>query len=100
MIALLVAATAVPVCFGLLCRMDGLNIKRHKAAFVGLHLGLFLASFAAFMNGLQGTVTHQDGFVLLGSASWLALSWRTWANGAPEHAKRKPKLTFSEQPNQ
>lgn len=97
MIDLLAMAIAAPVCFGYLCRMDGLNIFQHRLPVIGLHLGLFLASLAAGIHGFEGKASWQDGFVLLGAACWLGVSLHTWARGIPDHVKRQKKQALSEQ---
>ncbi len=75
---------------GYVGRADGLNIWEHRLAYLGLHLGLFGASFIAGVHAWTGAAGLQDWLSVLGSGCWLVVSYHSWHQGVPDHVRRHP----------
>ena len=83
------AAALLAVAF--VCRLNGMQWRHVKARFIVLHLA-WLTYCGAVLFQVTG---HAWRFPaeLLGLACaglWLFISWPTWRNGVPPHARRQP----------
>jgi peptidoglycan/LPS O-acetylase OafA/YrhL len=84
--ALLFASMAVGVAY--LCRLDGLNVRRHKVSILVHYVACFIAIANAGYHAWIQTWDVQDWAILIGCAAALIVSYSTWKNGPPKWVER------------
>lgn len=72
------------------CRLDALEIRRHRFSIVALHVGLAGVVFEAALNAAHGATDLQDVLAVVAAGSWIMVSRVSWSEGVPRHFERMP----------
>lgn len=84
-VVMLIAAGAV---FGYICRLDLLQVTRHKLRVILLHVALTACAGAAGFAAYESALGLQDVAGLAAAITWLWVSLPTWRHGPPSHATK------------
>ena len=85
---MLVFWSAVLLVPAYVCRLNLVRFGKHSSLVVLFHWALFAGCLSSVYAGWVGVVGLSDVTSLVSAAAWLAVSWYTWGDGAPEHTLR------------
>ena len=88
LVDLLVLAGATGAFSGCLCRLISLDIRHDCRVIILMHAGLSVSMLWAGYHAWFGSWTAGDIASIVGTASWIVISYGTWRHGVPEHFRR------------
>jgi len=90
---ILLLAIVVPTIAAYVCRLNYLRVLHHSPMVILLHISLAMSSGWAGYHAYLGIWGLQDIACASAAALWIAVSYRTWKDGVPDHFKTE-RITF------
>ena len=90
MIQAAILVLSVAALIGMICRIDGMTWRTHRAPVVAMNVAWGIAAGQSALQALEGVAGVEDAALAVGVLCWLWISWPTWADGPPPHTESRP----------
>lgn len=87
---ILVFAGAAVGVFALMCRLDGLRYRTHRASIVFMHAFMGTGCVLAGAHAVQGDVGVIDAAAVAATLCWVRASYANWRHGVPDTYRTQP----------
>ncbi len=84
----LLVLIAIPTVGAYICRLSQLTFEEHHPAIVLMHICLAISTSWAGIHAVHGA-GMDDWSAVIGAASWICISYKTWRKGVPRHFSRQ-----------
>jgi hypothetical protein len=88
----LLLAVCVPTGLALVCRLGLMSWRTTKPVIVLMHIGLMFATLWAGYWAWIGAADLGDAGSVMAAICWIAISYRSWVQGVPDHFTRPGEL--------
>jgi hypothetical protein len=96
---ILVCALSVGCAFAYLCRLDGLQYKRHTLKTIVLHLALLMTALSSAFAAWGGDLSVQTLAGAAAAGTWIWVSLPSWRFGPPSHVTKAQPIDSRHWPN-